>query len=82
MGGAVRRGALIVLEGVDRSGKTTQSTALLEFLRSSGREVSFLRYPDRSTATGKVIDEYLSTASSLNDHAIHLLFAANRWESK
>lgn len=35
---------------------------------------------DRTTAIGKMIDAYLRSESELDDHAIHLLFAANRWE--
>jgi dTMP kinase len=27
-----------------------------------------------------MIDAYLRSQSELDDHAIHLLFAANRWE--
>ncbi|KAK4226692.1 thymidylate kinase-domain-containing protein [Podospora fimiseda] len=74
------RGALIVLEGLDRSGKTTQADLLVSRLQSQGRSVKALRFPDRTTPTGHLIDSYLSQSSSLPDHAIHLLFSANRWE--
>lgn len=37
---------------------------------------------DRSSATGKSINEYLLNADSdIEGHAIHLLFSANRWEA-
>lgn len=39
-----------------------------------------MRFPDRSTAIGKVISSYLEKKSDLQDNAIHLLFSANRWE--
>ncbi|CAL1294160.1 unnamed protein product, partial [Larinioides sclopetarius] len=35
---------------------------------------------DRTTAIGSVINKYLTGAEELEDHAIHLLFSANRWE--
>lgn len=35
---------------------------------------------DRSTPTGKLIDSYLRGDTQLDDHAVHLLFSANRWE--
>lgn len=35
---------------------------------------------DRTTAIGKIIDSYLRGETQLDDHAIHLLFSANRWE--
>ena len=38
-------------------------------------------FTDRTTAIGKAIDEYLNNKVELEDHAIHLLFSANRWES-
>uniref|UniRef100_A0A7S3D9T9 Thymidylate kinase n=1 Tax=Palpitomonas bilix TaxID=652834 RepID=A0A7S3D9T9_9EUKA len=80
---AARRGALIVLEGVDRSGKSTQAKGLVQYIKERlGLEAELLRYPDRTTATGKVINEYLSSTANLDDNAIHLLFAANRWEAK
>ncbi len=40
-----RRGRLIVLEGVDGSGKSTQARLLVEALRSAGREVLLTREP-------------------------------------
>lgn len=36
---------------------------------------------DRSTPIGKLIDSYLRGQSQLDDHSIHLLFSANRWEA-
>ena len=36
---------------------------------------------DRATTIGKMIDGYLRGQSALDDHAIHLLFSANRWEA-
>ena len=36
---------------------------------------------DRETAIGKVINDYLEQKVELEDHAVHLLFAANRWEA-
>ena len=40
MTSAIKRGALIVFEGCDRSGKTTQVTRLVERLNSVNRSVS------------------------------------------
>ena len=38
------------------------------------------RFPDRTTNIGIIINSYLSCEKELDDHAIHLLFSANRWE--
>jgi dTMP kinase len=35
---------------------------------------------DRTTPIGKLIDSYLRGSSHQDDHSIHLLFSANRWE--
>lgn len=35
---------------------------------------------DRTTGIGKMIDAYLLSKAEMDDHAIHLLFSANRWE--
>ncbi|XP_001632032.3 thymidylate kinase [Nematostella vectensis] len=75
------RGALICFEGCDRSGKSTQSRLLVDYLRSLGTNIEHMRFPDRSTAIGQCINSYLQGTSELDDHAIHLLFSANRWES-
>ncbi|XP_029003295.1 thymidylate kinase [Betta splendens] len=77
---ACKRGALIVLEGVDRAGKTTQCNKLVQSLQQSGRAVEMMRFPDRTTIIGQLINAYLEKKSDLEDHTVHLLFSANRWE--
>ncbi|XP_058493928.1 thymidylate kinase [Solea solea] len=77
---AAKRGALIVLEGVDRAGKTTQCKKLVHALQQSGRPAEMMRFPDRTTTIGQLISAYLEKKSELEDHTVHLLFSANRWE--
>jgi dTMP kinase len=78
---ASNRGALILLEGLDKAGKSTQCTRLTTSLEALGHKVLHLRFPDRTTPIGKMIDAYLKGGSEVEDHAIHLLFSANRWEA-
>ncbi|KAL8692197.1 MAG: hypothetical protein Q9218_002728 [Villophora microphyllina] len=75
------RGALIVIEGLDRAGKSTQCEKLFNYLQQLGRPVKRMRFPDRSTPIGKSIDSYLKGETHQEDHVIHLLFSANRWEA-
>ncbi|KAF4678129.1 hypothetical protein FOL47_005408 [Perkinsus chesapeaki] len=77
------RGAFIVLEGLDRSGKSTQLRRISEALRRrTGKEVVEMGFPRRSSAIGKMLDTYLRDSScSMRDEAVHLLFSANRWEA-
>ncbi|KAK2464128.1 hypothetical protein APHAL10511_003876 [Amanita phalloides] len=77
---ANKRGAFIVIEGLDRSGKSTQSSAIFARLREHNIPSRLIKFPDRTTPIGKIIDAYLKSQSNLDDRAIHLLFSANRWE--
>lgn len=74
------RGALIVLEGLDKSGKTTQIKNCLEILRADGFDVCQLSFPDRNTSTGQLINSFLREHTVVDDRTVHLLFSANRWE--
>lgn len=76
-----KRGALLVFEGLDRSGKSTQSRLLVESLKKHGKEAELIAFPDRTTPVGKILGEYLSNKADLNDKALHLLFTANRFEN-
>ncbi|KAL9585134.1 MAG: hypothetical protein Q9212_001700 [Teloschistes hypoglaucus] len=75
------RGALIVIEGLDKAGKSTQCEKLFDYFEQQGRPVKRMRFPDRSTPIGKSIDSYLKGETHQEDHVIHLLFSANRWEA-
>ncbi|KNC82590.1 thymidylate kinase, variant [Sphaeroforma arctica JP610] len=81
MGSTIRRGTLIVLEGCDRSGKSTQARMLVDSLTQEGHPSKLMRFPDRTTTLGKTINDYLTSAVEMSDQAIHLLFSANRWEA-
>ena len=74
------RGKLVVFEGCDRSGKSTQCTKAVQHLKDSGIKVEKLVFPDRTTVLGQMISNYLQGTTELDDHTIHLLFSANRWE--
>lgn len=72
------RGKLILIEGLDRTGKTTQCNILYKKLQPNCK---LLKFPERSTRIGGLINEYLTDDSfQLSDQAIHLSFSANRWE--
>ncbi|OAG22572.1 thymidylate kinase [Alternaria alternata] len=75
------RGKLIVFEGLDRAGKSTQCQMLAEDMQNDGIKVRHMRFPDRTTPIGQMINSYLSGQSEQDDHVIHLLFSANRWEA-
>ncbi len=70
-----------MFEGLDRSGKSTQSRMLADALNAKSMATEIWRYPNRGTSIGQLINSYLSRQIELDDHAVHLLFSANRWET-
>ena len=75
-----KRGVLIALEGLDKSGKTTQSEILRYTLEAQDQKVLLLHFPDRTTPVGKILGSYLRKEIDLTPRVSHLLFSANRWE--
>jgi hypothetical protein len=66
--------------GIDRCGKSTQVKLLADGLNAVGKTSEAIRFPNRESNIGQLINTYLSSTSNLNDQTIHLLFSANRWE--
>jgi dTMP kinase len=71
---------LIVYEGGDKCGKTTQCKMLLEYLQKKDKPCVFYRFPDRGTPTGQILNDYLLKRTKMSPQCAHLLFSANRWE--
>lgn len=72
---------IIVLEGIDKSGKSTQANLLKERL-SKDYKVDIFSFPDYSTRIGQEIKAFLNNNVKYNARTRHLLFSANRWENK
>lgn len=78
MTGSAHRGLWVTLEGGDGSGKTTQATALEEWLRASGREVVRTREPGGSDVGVLIRDIVLHHRGDIAPRAEALLYAADR----
>jgi dTMP kinase len=76
----LRQGLLIVLEGIDGSGKTTQARSLLRRLRSRGFEAVFFREPTRGK-WGREIKRKAARADSLTPSEELDLFVEDRREN-
>jgi dTMP kinase len=76
------KGKIIVLEGTDKAGKTTQSRMLAEALKVSGKVCVIIDFPDYITPIGMEIKAFLDGRRDYPAEAKHLLFSANRWEKK
>ncbi|MEW6522845.1 MAG: dTMP kinase [Bacillota bacterium] len=73
------RGRLIVLEGIDGSGITTQAQALGSWLSSQGHPVLVTKEPTCGPV-GKLLRQALSGDLHLDEATVALLFAADRHE--
>jgi dTMP kinase len=76
------KGKIIVIEGTDKAGKTSQSRMLAETLKVSGKVCVILDFPDYTTPIGIEIKAFLEGKRDYPPEVKHLLFSANRWEKK
>ena len=75
-----KHGKLVAIEGIDQAGKKTQSQLLAKAMQKEGYRFSVWEFPDYTTALGRQLKAYLTGKSKLDLRAVHLLYAANRWE--
>lgn len=73
------KGKIIVFEGIDKAGKTTQAKLLEKKL---GRKCVRIDFPDYSTPVGKEIKQFLDGKRDYPDEVKMMLLSANRWERK
>jgi dTMP kinase len=78
----VAKGKIIVIEGTDKAGKTTQSRMLQEALKTLGKICVVIDFPDYTTPIGMEIRAFLDGKRDYSSEVKHLLFSANRWEKK
>jgi dTMP kinase len=60
------QGSLLVIEGIDGSGKSMQAKTLKENLEKKGKQVLALSYPDKNSDYGKMIYSFLSSSKQLS----------------
>lgn len=77
-------GKLIVIEGLDGSGKATQAKLLARELRRQGREVREISFPDYKSDSSVLIKMYLGGAfgskpDDVNAYAASSFFAVDRY---
>ena len=79
-------GKLIVLEGIDGSGKATQSDLLEKELQKMGKKVMHISFPDYESDSSALVKMYLKgdfgkDPSAVNPYAASLFYAVDRFAS-
>ncbi|MFZ2555851.1 MAG: dTMP kinase [Minisyncoccia bacterium] len=81
-----KKGKLIVLDGSDGSGKTTQIALLIAQLRHDGYRVKTTNFPNDNNFFGKLIRKSLAGKHGdfikIDPYIVSSLYAADRFESK
>ena len=78
--------SLIVIEGLDGSGKGTQSRLLFESIKNTGRDIISVSFPDYSSPSSSLVKMYLSgefgtEADAVNPFAASSFYAVDRYAS-
>ena len=77
---------LVAIEGVDSSGKETQTRLLFENLKSTGAKIEKIEFPNYSSSTSALVKMYLngefgSNPSDVNIYSASLFYAVDRYAS-
>lgn len=77
-------GKLIAIDGLDGSGKTTQSARLFNELTSQGKNVRMISFPDYQNKSSTLVKMYLSgefgeSPEAVNAYAAATFFAVDRY---
>lgn len=76
------RGKLIVLDGIDGSGKATQTKLLVETLKLSDYKVEVFDFPQYGTKSAGPLEEYLNGKyGQLNPYGASLFYAVDRLDA-
>ena len=74
------RGALIAVEGIQNSGKTTLSKELVSRIAKTGTAVTLMQFPDGDCPTGNLMNNLREQHSSVPPESLLMLSSANKWE--
>ncbi len=77
------KGKLIVIDGVDASGKATQTALLVERLKKEGKNVEVFDFPQYGNWSAVFVEKYLrgdfGSMKEVNPYTVSLFFALDRY---
>ena len=81
-----KKGTLIVLEGLDGSGKATQAKLLAQHLKEAGKNVQEITFPDYASDSSALVKMYLAgqfgdKPDDVNAYAASSFYAVDRYAS-
>ncbi len=80
-----KKGKLIVFEGIDGSGKSTQSKLFKRYLEKQGEEVIEISFPQYGKKSAGLIEEYLKgvygSAEEVGPYRASIFFACDRYDA-
>ena len=78
------KGRFFVLEGMDGSGKATQTKLLAEVLKNKGYQVEKIDFPQYSKASAGLIENYLKgmygSAKDVGPYRASIFYACDRYD--
>lgn len=82
----MKQGKLIVVEGLDGSGKGTQAEQLAALLAAEGRQIRRVSFPNYGSDAANLLDDYLhggfgTDPKAVNPYAASTFFAIDRFAS-
>lgn len=76
------KGKLIVIDGLDSSGKETQTKLLKKYLEEKDFEITKIEFPYYKSGSGALIKRYLVGEENLSQRTINMVYSVNRYEQK
>lgn len=77
---------LIVIDGIDGSGKTTQTEILVKRLKKDGHPVETLNFPQYHQFFGRIVKKFLNgefgQINQVDPHLASVLYALDRWQAR